>query len=62
MLQLRSAITIVEIIVSVVLVLIAGDYLGYKVGRTKLAIIAGGVGLLSMVIFAIFAAFVLATR
>ncbi len=60
MLELKSAIMIVEIIVAVVLMMLLGDYLGYKMGRWRLASIVGIVALVSIVAFAIYAAVVLA--
>ena len=60
MLDLRGAITYVEIIVATVAVLLIGDYLGYKIGRWRLASIGGGIVLLTIVAFAIYAAVVLA--
>jgi hypothetical protein len=62
MLELKSAIIIVEIIVGVAVLMILGDYLGYKVGRSLLAVIMGGIALASMVLFAIYAAVVFASR
>ena len=58
--ELKSAIISVEIIVAVVLLLLLGDYLGYKIGRWRLAAIVGIVALVSIVAFAIYAAVVLA--
>ncbi len=57
--ELKSAITFVEIIVVTVVVLLLGDYLGYKIGRWRLAAIVGGVTLVSIIAFAIYAAVVL---
>ena len=58
--ELKSAIISVEIIVAVVLLLLLGDYLGYKIGRWRLAAIVGIVALVSIVAFAIYAAVMLA--
>ena len=58
--ELKSAIISVEIIVAVVLLLLLGDYLGYKIGRWRLAAIVGIVALVSIVAFAIYAAVILA--
>lgn len=58
--ELKSAITVVEIIVALVLAMVLGDYLGYKIGRWRLAIIVGAVALVSIITFAIYAAIVLA--
>lgn len=60
MFDLRDAISYVEIIVGTVAVLLIGDYLGYKIGRWRLAWIGGGVVLVSIIAFAIYAAIVLA--
>jgi len=59
MAELKNAITVVEIIVGVVLVILLGDYLSYKVGRWRLAAIVGGIALVSILGFAIYAAIVL---
>ena len=56
MIELRTAITIVEIIVGIGFVLIIGDYLGYKFGRWKLASYSLFTVLGFIVAFAIFAA------
>jgi len=53
--ELKTAITVVEIIVAVVLTLLLGDYLGYKIGRWRLAAIVGIITLASIVGFAIYA-------
>ena len=58
--ELRTAISIVEIIVVVIVAMALGDYLGYKIGRWRLAAILGGVTLATIVAFAIYAAVVLA--
>ena len=47
---------IFEIIIYTLVVLLLGDYLGYKIGRLRLAIIIGGIALASTVVFAIYAA------
>ena len=57
--ELKDAITVVEIIVATVLAMLLGDYLGYKIGRWRLAAIVGLVALVSIVVFAIYAAIVL---
>lgn len=57
---LKDAITAVEIIVAAVAVLLLGDYLGYKIGRWRLATIVGLTTLVSIVVFTIYAAVVLA--
>ena len=58
--ELKDAITVVEIIVATVLAMLLGDYLGYKIGRWRLAMIAGPIALVSIIVFAIYAAVVLA--
>ncbi len=57
---LESGITWVEIIVGVIAAMVLGDYLGYKFGRKKIALVGGSVALLSIVCFAVFAAVELA--
>ncbi len=37
MLDLKTAITIVEIIVGIAVAMVVGDYVGYKFGRMRLA-------------------------
>jgi len=59
MAELKTSITVVEIIVAVVLTMLLGDYLGYKIGRWRLAAIVGIVALASIVAFAIYAAVML---
>lgn len=58
--ELKSAIIVIQIIVAVVLLLLLGDYLGYKIGRWRLAAIVGIVALVSIVAFTIYAAVMLA--
>lgn len=58
--ELKGAITAVEIIVAIVLAMLLGDYLGYKMGRWRLATIVGLIALGSIVVFGIYAAVVLA--
>ena len=58
--ELKDAITIVEITTAVLLAILVGDYLGYKMGRWRLAATVGSVALVSIVAFAIYAAVVLA--
>jgi hypothetical protein len=57
--ELKVAVTIVEVIIAVVVVLLLGDYLGHKIGRWRLAMITGIVALVSIIVFAIYAAIVL---
>ena len=56
---LTLAIRIVVILVGVAVVMILGDYAGYKVGRMRLAVYSGYVVLAIIIIFAIYAAVVL---
>lgn len=58
--ELKTAISIVEIIVVIIVAMVLGDYLGYKIGRWRLAAILGGVILATIIAFAIYAAVVLA--
>lgn len=60
MIGLKEAITIVEITVGALAAVAVGDYLGYKIGRIKLATIVGSLALAAIVLFAIYAAVVLA--
>ncbi|MBI4295529.1 MAG: hypothetical protein HY667_00280 [Chloroflexi bacterium] len=57
--DLKTAITIVEIIVGVAAILTLGDYLGYKIGRMRLFSIVGLTSLAIIIIFAIYAAITL---
>ena len=54
--ELKSAITVLEIIVAVAATMLLGDYLGYKIRRWRLAVIVGVITLVSVVGFAIYAA------
>jgi hypothetical protein len=54
--ELKTAITVVEIIVGIALVMILGDYLGYKIGRMKLATYTLFTILAVIVVFAIYSA------
>jgi len=58
MTQLQIARLTMIIIVATMVALVLGDYLGYKIGRWRLAAIAGSVALVSVVAFAIYAAVV----
>ena len=58
--DLKSAIVCVEVIVGTIVAVLLGDYLGHKIGRLRLAVIAGSIALVSIVVFAIYAAVVLA--
>ncbi len=57
--ELQSAIRYVVIIVAAVAAMILGDYLGYKIGRMKLVWSCIVAALLTIIIFAIYAAVVL---
>ena len=57
--MLKVAITIVEFIIGVLALLLVGDYLGYKLGRTKLLSACGVVALAVIIGFTIFSAVVL---
>ena len=54
--ELKTAITAVEAFVAVVVILLVGDFLGFKVGRWRLASLAGIVTLAVIIAFAIYAA------
>lgn len=58
--ELKDVIYYVEITVATVAAILVGDYLGHKIGRWRLAAIGGGIVLVSVVAFAIYAAVVLA--
>ncbi len=57
--ELKSAITAVEIIIGTLIAVVLGDYLGYKIGRWRLATILGGIALVIVILFVIYAAVVL---
>jgi hypothetical protein len=57
--DLKTAITIVEIIVAVAVALVLGDYIGYKFGRMKLATTVLFTVIGVIVVFAIYAAVML---
>lgn len=56
MLELRNAITIVEIVTGTAIAMALGDYLGYKFGRMKLATWTLFTVLGVIVLFAIYSA------
>lgn len=58
--ELKYAITAVEIIIGVLVAMALGDYLGYRIGRWRLAAILGGIALVAIVLFVIYAAVALA--
>jgi len=43
-------------VIAVLVVLLLGDYLGYKIGRRRLALISATIALVTVVVFAIYAA------
>lgn len=57
--DLQIAIRFVAIIIAAVAAMIVGDYLGYKVGRMKVVWTSLSIALLSVVVFAVYAAVVL---
>jgi hypothetical protein len=57
--DLRTAITIVEIVVAIGVAMVLGDYIGYKFGRMKLATTVLFTLIGVIVIFAIYAAIIL---
>jgi hypothetical protein len=58
--EIKSIATFIEIlIVSAVAAMALGDYLGYKLGRKRLAIGLLAAALLSIIVYAIYAALVL---
>ena len=48
------AIRVFEIIIAALVALLVGDYLGYKIGRRRLALIVATIALVSLVVFTIF--------
>lgn len=60
MIELETAMKIVEIIIAVLAVIALGDYLGYKFGQRRVATIVGIIALAVIVLFAIYAAIFLA--
>jgi uncharacterized membrane protein YeaQ/YmgE (transglycosylase-associated protein family) len=56
MLELRTAITIVEVIVGIAVAMVVGDYVGYKFGRMKLATYTLFTVIGFVVLFAIYSA------
>ena len=51
-----KVINYVELTLAVLAVLLIGDYLGYKIGRRRLALICGTIALVTIVLFTIYAA------
>lgn len=58
--DLKTAITVVELVVGVAVAVLIGDFLGGKVGRVRLAIAMGVIILIAVLAFAIYAAIILA--
>ncbi len=58
--DLKTAITIVEIIIGVAVAMVLGDLLGNRVGRVRFAIAMGVIVLIAIVSFVVYAAIVLA--
>lgn len=56
MFDLKTAITVVEVIVGIAVAMVIGDYLGYKFGRVKLATYSLFSALGIIVLFAIYSA------
>lgn len=44
---------IVVVIIAVLVVALAGDYLGYKIGRRRLALISAVIALVTIVVFTV---------
>ncbi len=61
MLELQGAMTIAEIVVGAIVAMALGDYLGHKIGRSRMAIILGSTALAVFVLFWVYAAFLFAT-
>lgn len=54
--ELKDAIRFVGVIVAIVVTMLLGDYLGYKIGRWKLALILAILTLVTVVAFTIYSA------
>lgn len=59
--ELKTAITLVEIIIGVAVAMLFGDFLGARVGRVKLAVAMGVIILLAIIAFTVYAAVKLST-
>ncbi|UCH51764.1 MAG: hypothetical protein JSV54_03140 [Chloroflexota bacterium] len=59
MLDLRTAMTILGIVVGVAVVIVIGDLLGSRIGRARLAIIMGVMSLIAIIAFVIYVAILL---
>ena len=51
--MLDMAREIVVVIIAVLVVALAGDYLGYKIGRRRLALISAVIALVTIVVFTV---------
>jgi multisubunit Na+/H+ antiporter MnhE subunit len=60
MMDLKTAMTVVGIVVGVAVVVVMGDLLGNIFGRARLAIIMGAISLIAIVAFVIYVAVLLA--
>jgi hypothetical protein len=60
MFDLKTAMTVVGIVVGVAVVVVIGDLLGSIFGRARLAIIMGAISLIAIVAFVIYVAVLLA--
>ncbi len=58
--ELKDAIRFVGLIVAIVAAMLIGDYLGYKIGRWRLALILGVVTLVTIIAFTLYSAIRLA--
>lgn len=59
MVDLRTAMNILGIVVGVAVVVVIGDLLGSRIGRARLAIIMGVMSLIAIVAFVIYVAILL---
>ncbi len=57
--ELRTAMLVVETVAAVAAAVLLGNFLGYRIGRLRLAIIVGAIVLVVIVAFAIYAGIVL---
>lgn len=46
---------VIVLIISVLVALLLGDYLGYKIGRRRLALISATIALITIVVYTIYA-------
>ncbi len=58
--DLKTAVTVVEVIAGIAAAMLIGDFLGNRVGRARFAVAMGVVVLVAVVGFAVYAAIVLA--